>query len=198
MSSFNNSPSNQSSPSPATVLLVSSPRPYPPRPTTLTPIVSVLPVQQQPSSFTTVVSPYPVQQLLQVPVQVVSPTLTVMQQHSTVTTTPVTNTLHIRDVPSPRVSLVIPHHRSPRPQQQRYQLVPVQTPQQQQQRQSSPLVVLNVFATPQQVHPPLPGSTPGPAQAPLSSGPDHHRFGPTEMGGSEGNPSNERPARHRR
>ncbi|KAN0141574.1 hypothetical protein V8E53_000036 [Lactarius tabidus] len=123
------------------------------------PVPTVWPVQQQQQQQTFVaVSPYPVQQL-QVPVQVPvpvqvaqpmtvvspttfaqtqSPTVTVLQ-HSTVTTTPGTNMLHLRDVPSPRISNVIPHRspkHQPQPvQEQWYTLVPAQQQQQQQQQQ---------------------------------------------------------------
>lgn len=163
---------------------------YSPVPTT------VWPVQQQQQQFLAV-SPYPVQQVpVPVPVPVAqqmtvvsptmyaqaqSPTVTVLQQH-TVTTTPGPNMLHLRDVPSPRISHVIPH-RSPRPQpqepvQEQWVLVSSQTQQQQQpqqvysqqvysqqpqqqqqQQQPSPVVInLSLYQTPQQGLSPLPGT----------------------------------------
>jgi hypothetical protein len=178
------------------------------------PVPTVWPVQQQQQQQTFVaVSPYPVQQL-QVPVQVPvpvqvaqpmtvvspttfmqtqSPTVTVLQQQHTVTTTPGTNMLHLCDhVPSPKISHVIPY-RSPRsqppplesvqecllvpaqPQQQQQQqqvysqqVYSQQPQQQQQQQQPSPVVFHLNIVSPQQVQSPLPALGPGPSRSPRS------------------------------
>ena len=165
------------------------------------PVPTVWPVQQQQQQFVAV-SPYPVQMPLQVPVQVqqvpvaqqmtvVSPTTTYTQsptlvmQQQTVTTTPGPNTLLLREVPSPKISHIIPH-RSPRVQPQpvlvqEYRSVPVQQQQQevvysqqllpqqqQQQQQQSPIpsITLNLYTTPLQGQAPLPRSSPRPAPPP--------------------------------